>query len=137
MTETKKLRWLVDPKNPEHRFGIVHHCPGCRMNHIVYVAQQLGVSPHPVWTWNGEFNERITTSPSVRIQYSAKFDEEIHLPSVDRKHVMLSNSDEYDVVDVVCHYFITGGNMVFCGDSSHKFAGLTVELPNFPPGEDD
>ena len=31
-----------------------------------------------------------------------------------------------------CHYFITDGNIMYCGDSTHSLAGLTVPLPNFP-----
>ena len=31
-----------------------------------------------------------------------------------------------------CHYFITAGQIQFCGDSTHPLAGQTVELPEFP-----
>jgi hypothetical protein len=31
-----------------------------------------------------------------------------------------------------CHYFLTDGQLVFCGDSKHALAGQTVELPVFP-----
>lgn len=28
-----------------------------------------------------------------------------------------------------CHFFITGGNLHFCDDSSHALKGETVEIP--------
>ena len=31
-----------------------------------------------------------------------------------------------------CHYFITAGNIIFCGDSKHVLAGQTVPLPDMP-----
>jgi hypothetical protein len=129
MTESKKLRWLVDPDNRDHRYGIIHWCPGCEMRHLVYIAQQRNAPPHPVWAWNGEFNNRITTTPSVQLHLGMRYNEGLHPLNIKR--------DEYDVVQINCHYFITGGNLVFCGDSSHNLAGLTVELPNFPADEED
>lgn len=129
MTESKKLRWLVDPTDHTHRVGIVHHCPACDMNHIAYIAQQLKAPPHPVWTWNGQFNEQLSCSPSFKIGYTRRFDERLDLPT--RK------PDHYEqIVDVVCHYFITGGMLVYCGDSTHKLAGVTIPLADFPPYDD-
>lgn len=34
----------------------------------------------------------------------------------------------------VCHSFIRGGRIEFCGDSTHGLAGKTVELPEIPEG---
>lgn len=31
-----------------------------------------------------------------------------------------------------CHYFITDGKIIFCGDSPHKLSGRTVDLPEWP-----
>ena len=31
-----------------------------------------------------------------------------------------------------CHYFISAGQIQFCGDSTHELAGQTVPLPDFP-----
>lgn len=30
----------------------------------------------------------------------------------------------------VCHHFVTGGKIQFCGDSTHPLSGQTVELPD-------
>jgi hypothetical protein len=31
-----------------------------------------------------------------------------------------------------CHYFIRSGNIEFCSDSKHQYAGQTIPLPPFP-----
>jgi hypothetical protein len=35
----------------------------------------------------------------------------------------------------ICHYFITGGLIQFCSDSTHALAGQIVPLPDFPEGQ--
>lgn len=35
----------------------------------------------------------------------------------------------------MCHYFIAGGRIQFCGDSTHALAGQTVDMPNIPDDE--
>ena len=32
-----------------------------------------------------------------------------------------------------CHYFVTDGRILYCGDSTHAMAGQTVDLPDVPP----
>ena len=34
----------------------------------------------------------------------------------------------------VCHYFITNGRIIYCGDCTHPLRGQTVELPEIPEG---
>lgn len=31
-----------------------------------------------------------------------------------------------------CHYFLSKGVLVFCGDCAHEFAGVNVPLPEYP-----
>lgn len=33
---------------------------------------------------------------------------------------------------MICHYFLTAGQLVFCPDSTHRLAGQTVALPELP-----
>ncbi|MEQ1890287.1 MAG: DUF6527 family protein [Alphaproteobacteria bacterium] len=33
---------------------------------------------------------------------------------------------------MICHYFLTAGQLVFCSDSTHRLAGQSVALPEFP-----
>lgn len=32
----------------------------------------------------------------------------------------------------LCHYFIRSGNIEFCSDSKHEYAGQTIPIPTFP-----
>lgn len=34
-----------------------------------------------------------------------------------------------------CHYFITAGKIMYCGDSKHALSGQTVDLPDIPEEE--
>lgn len=71
-----------------------------------------------MWTFNENY-ERPTFSPSVLI--SIDDDEDEHgneLPAPVRR--------------TLCHYFITDGQIVFCGDSQHHLSGQTVPLPDWP-----
>lgn len=36
-----------------------------------------------------------------------------------------------------CHYFITDGQIRYCGDSKHELAGKTVDLPDLSTVKDD
>ena len=60
----------------------------------------------PAWEWDGNVNAP-TCSPSVKVTGH----------------------------DGVCHYYLKGGKIEFCGDSTHEFAGKTVELPDWPYAE--
>lgn len=58
-----------------------------------------------VWTWDGNA-ERPTVKPSIMIRRQG----------------------------LICHYYITDGYVQFCDDSTHMFAGVSVELPDFGRG---
>lgn len=90
----------------------MHWCPGCEHAHIIYTEP----GRRPTWTWNGSV-ERPTTTPSVRF-----------FTTYDENHERLPNNGER----TLCHYFLTDGQLVFCGDSPHRFAGQTVPLPDIP-----
>jgi hypothetical protein len=36
--------------------------------------------------------------------------------------------------DVRCHSYVREGKIEFCNDSTHKFAGQTLEIPDWDPG---
>lgn len=57
----------------------------------------------PAWTFNGDI-ERPTIQPSVLV--------------VDG--------------NPACHSFVTDGKIQFLGDSTHQYAGMTVDLPEWP-----
>lgn len=90
--------------------GHAHYCPGCEGMHVIPDR----------WKFDGNV-ERPTFEPSVKITYAG--------PNAGQK---LDDEDEREPA-ACCHYFLTGGMLNFCGDSTHRLAGLqSVELPDIP-----
>lgn len=82
--------------------GFAHWCPACDMPHIYTTHRPTGAGP--LWTFNGDL-VRPTFEPSMRCSWG------------DAR---------------CCHYFVRGGKIEFCSDSTHQLAGQTVELPDLP-----
>lgn len=78
------------------------HCPGCKSSHMVPVS-----GPY-AWGWNGSM-ESPTFTPSIRVTYNGS---DGALPSC-------------------CHSFVRDGSIQFLDDSTHEFAGTTVEIPDW------
>lgn len=137
----------LSPKLRSTTNGIMHWCPGCQCAHVIPTnpgppwpptdsasAYPEGTVKHGStgqrwrvqnkqwvsanWTYNGSV-DKPTTTPSVRIFVTDDEDE-------------LGNKLETPVERTLCHYFLTDGNLVFCGDSKHIHAGQTVPLPDIP-----
>lgn len=68
-----------------------------------------------------------TTKPGRHACWS--FDGNVESPSFSPS-MKLWNSQK------TCHYFLTGGRLQFCGDSTHALAGQTVDLPDWPSSSD-
>jgi hypothetical protein len=137
----------LSPKLRSIRGGIMHWCPGCQCAHLIFTSEGPDWPPaesaltHPEgtrkhgstgqewvvqnrqwvrlkWQYNGSI-EKPTTKPSVRIFVTDDEDETGRpLPA--------------PIERTLCHYFLTDGNLVFCGDSKHILAGQTVPLPDIP-----
>ncbi len=106
-------------------------CPGCDTPHLVPVSITSGTvaTPDPAdpdwtpppeyyearngWTWNGSAH-RPTFMPSVLVTY----------PGPD--------ADQPGGLPSVCHCFVVDGAMQFLGDCTHKLAGQTVPIPEWP-----
>ncbi len=91
-------------------------CPGCKEMHFIGV----GEGPGPRWGFNGDY-ERPTFTPSILVQWSepSEIAEEFDDTSKDRR--------------LVCHSFVTDGQIQFLGDCSHPLAGHTVALEPSEP----
>lgn len=87
--------------------AVMFWCPGCDGPHAVGMRP-----PGPVWAFNGN-NEAPTFSPSVLSTYNGK------------------DADTPEGIPSVCHSFVTDGRIQFLGDSTHKLAGQTVDLPDW------
>lgn len=107
----KKLRLAVG--NDGERM-LMHWCPGCEQAHGIRIAGPSG----PKWTFDENY-ERPTFHPSILCFWTETTDDDDKpLPTPVRR--------------TLCHYFINNGQIQFCGDSPHKLAGQTVELPDWP-----
>jgi hypothetical protein len=78
------------------------NCPGCSYMHIVRVIPKDNM---PCWGFNNNF-DKPTFTPSILVRW---------------------NEGE-DYKEMVCHSFVTDGNIQFLNDCTHKLAGQTVPL---------
>jgi hypothetical protein len=84
-----------------------HWCPACEEAH------QYG----PRWTFNGNVDTP-SFSPSMKITWGRYADPNHKAESPDENRI--------------CHYFLTDGELRFCGDCTHSMGGRTVPLPDLP-----
>lgn len=96
------------------RGGYYHWCPGCEHAHFYATEHPAPTSPR--WDFNGNI-ERPSFTPSMRFFRPA-------LPAKDGEPAQAEQTR--------CHYFVTDGQIVFCGDCVHALAGQTVPLPVMP-----
>jgi len=59
------------------------------------------------WTWDGNL-ERPSFHPSILVR-----------------------SSDGENVQSICHFIVTDGRMAFRDDCTHKFKGMTVEMPDW------
>lgn len=88
--------------------GYAHYCPGCHCMHGIAVEKPLANGAR--WSFDGNVKAP-TFNPSINIRAEDKAE---------------------GILDV-CHYFIRGGQIQFCSDSTHALSGQTVPLPTLPP----
>src|SRR6185312_17056024 len=95
--------------------GYAHWCPGCGEVHTIFDN----------WGFNGNV-EIPTFTPSVKVTGKRKeYD-------ADGKWTGWTRDANGNAIDHCCHYFLTNGQLQFCGDSMHELAGKTVPLPELP-----
>lgn len=95
--------------------ALMHWCPGCDEPHGIRIE---GSAPGPKWTFDGNF-QNPTFGPSILcFTTETEDDDGKPLPAPVRR--------------TLCHYFVKSGKIEFCGDSPHKLAGKTVDLPDWP-----
>ena len=101
-------------------------CPDCNDTHTFYA----GVPNQPSWDYNGN-PERPTFTPSLITKtghYTSR-----HKPG----DMCWCNYEELygskaPFECYICHLFLTDGKIQFLPDCTHKLAGQTVELPDYP-----
>jgi hypothetical protein len=105
-------------------------CPGCNTAHTVYHGEGLG----PRWTWNGD-KEKPTFAPSIRVTSGH------YLAGHDGKSCWCTYWQHYPEDEPlfycgICHSFVEDGQIKFLSDCTHKLAGQTVPLPEWPETEE-
>lgn len=98
-------------------------CPGCGMMHAVRIK---GADP---WKWNGSA-DRPTFSPSVHVSWFLLSPEGEEM--IRNKVPLPEGQKRYPGKDMICHTFVTDGQIQFLSDCTHALAGQTVPLPDFP-----
>lgn len=95
--------------------GFAHWCPGCEEMHTIWTNHTRRAN----WNFDGNI-ESPTFEPSVCITYNGAD----------------AGQDRGDgfgkAPPAKCHYFLRAGNLQFCPDTTHAFAGKTVPLPALP-----
>jgi len=90
--------------------GWIFFCPACGCGHKFCTAD-AHTQDWPVWTLTG-----MPDAPTVRASVKYEF--------------------EQDGRQVLCHSFITNGNIEYCADCTHDLSGKTVPIPEFPGNYD-
>lgn len=105
--------------------GFVHWCPACGEAHV-YVTEQIRPGG-PQWTFNGD-KDAPTFTPSMKITGKQTTQDDKGEWTGD-----WVRGPDGKALDMCCHYFITTGQIIYCGDSTHSLKGQKVPLPDLPP----
>lgn len=99
--------------------GIMFWCPGCESGHMI----RIGTGPGPRWGYNGNA-EKPTFRPSILVRGVN------HL--TDEQHAAYMRGEGLPPpIPLVCHMFVTDGNIQFLADCTHALAGQTVPMPDW------
>lgn len=104
-------------------------CPGCKDTHDV-------VHGEGHWNWNGDGNKP-TFAPSVLVRsghYSTGKPNGKCWCTWNAEQAA-AGKEPSDFKCYLCHSFVEQGRIRFLTDSTHELAGQTVDLPDFPIGE--
>lgn len=101
-------------------------CPGCDDTHQIHTNENG-------WGSNGDL-ERPTFTPSVLVR-AIQWDVEEH-PRETFKRRAERHAGVPAGEHTICHSFVTDGRIQFLTDSTHALAGQTVDLPEWPYGDE-
>jgi hypothetical protein len=102
--------------------SVAFWCPGCKEWHAVHVEGSV----HPVWSFNGNYNNP-TFSPSVLVRsghYTGKEDIKNCWCTYYKEHP----EEEVHFKCGICHSFVIKGKIQYLGDCTHELAGQTVDM---------
>lgn len=103
-----KKKMLLKENRYTHEGGVYHtwafHCPGCGHLHVYHTEHPRGHT----WNFNGDL-EKPTFTPSL----------------------LNTAPDHANPKQRRCHLFVTNGNIVYCGDCTHDYAGKTIPMVDY------
>lgn len=99
--------------------GYSFMCPGCGGQHVAEV---------PRWNFNGDLTKP-TFTPSIKVTWGKHVQ-----PDFDESGWCASRTDFY-APSGICHFFITNGQILFCGDCTHDKKGMVMDLPDIHQNE--
>jgi Family of unknown function (DUF6527) len=117
MLVSRVLRTFTWKHHDGETSGYIYWCPGCDDAHHVW-TRNARPGGRPVWSFDGNLNKP-TFSPSVRHFCPARIEAGKQIPE-----------------RTFCHYFVTAGEIRYCGDCKHALNGQTVPLPDLPPSSE-
>lgn len=99
------------------------YCPGCECYHGIWVKSYNG--QNAIWEFNGDINKP-TFKPSLKVTW-------VKLPDNPEKdnngnYILGEDGRIKGVKDMICHTFITDGNIQYLGDCTHELSGETIEM---------
>ena len=99
-------------------------CPGCQQLHKIWVNKPNDLTSAR-WQWNCD-QASPTFSPSILVKFTKGPTEEEHAEY--RKTGFLPPPR-----DMVCHFFVTAGQLHYCHDCTHELAGKVVPMVELDP----
>lgn len=110
---------------------LAFYCPGCKTTHQVLVEEDNPRS----WGWNKDV-DKPTFTPSILTRsghYSYDRPVESCYCTYNKKHP----TAQLPYTCYRCHSYVTDGKIQFLSDCSHELANQTVDIPNFPNGDEN
>lgn len=119
--------------------GLAFWCPGCNESHVLWIKDQPFAASGPSWTWNRD-TEKPVFSPSVLVtsgHYCIHWMVGQSCWCTYNREQKEKGKEPAPWVCVRCHSFVgcngaEPGQIVFLPDSTHRFAGQVLTLPEFP-----
>jgi Family of unknown function (DUF6527) len=116
----RKLRSLAGGR-------VAFWCPGCNEAHQVRIANETTGSG-PLWSWN-QCTDVPTFEPSILVRGTERLTDAQHAA------LMEGSAKHFEPKNTTCHSFVRHGQIEFLGDCTHRLAGKTVPIPDFPSSE--
>lgn len=92
------------------------YCPGCKTKHV-YTTSECAEAKLQ-WKFNGDLDKPSFT-PSLLNRWGKHVDANWQEPKGTAPDGGWSG---------ICHLFVTDGKIIYCSDSTHAYAGKTIEM---------